>query len=308
MKLASPHSSHGWMIVHKPIGMNSTDVVRLVKRKFKPFKVGHAGTLDRLAYGVLPIAIGDATKVIPYMVEKEKVYEFWVVFGEARSTDDPEGEVIATSSIRPSEEQIIAALHDFKGMIMQRPPLYSAIKVSGKRASDRARAGEPPLLKERPVEIKSFELLSYEGERAQFRIRCSKGTYVRSLARDLSEKLGTKGYAEKIYRVSVGTFSDSDSISTEVLAKLDKIALLEKYIYAVDMVLDDIPAIRIAGVEKRKLCQGQAILHDSFPIRGNAVGEGAVVLCLDEDDQAVALAVMTMGLIQPKRIFQTERI
>lgn len=307
MKLAAPHSSYGWMIVNKPQGMNSTEVVRLVKRKFKPLKVGHAGTLDRLASGVLPIAIGEATKVIPYMVEKEKVYEFGVVFGESRTTDDPDGAIVEVSSVRPSLNQILSALEHFKGTIMQRPPVYSAIKIQGKRSSDRAREGAPLTLKERPVDIKAFDLLDFDGQKARFKVRCSKGTYVRSLARDLSEMLGTRGYAENIYRVSVGHFSVNNSISTEVLAKLDKIALLEKYIFAVDMVLDDIPAIRIASEAKQKLCQGQAILHDSFSIRGNSIGEGTVVLCLDENDQAVALCVVSMGLIQPKRVFQTER-
>lgn len=307
MKLAAPHSTHGWMIVNKPEGMNSTEVVRIIKRMVKPLKVGHAGTLDRLASGVLPIAIGEATKVIPYMMEKEKVYEFWVVFGESRTTDDPEGDVIEVSTNRPSQKQILEALPRFKGVIFQRPPLYSALKVQGKRASDLARLGQPPTLKERQVEIKSFDLLDFQGDKARFRVRCSKGTYVRSLARDLAEFLGTKGYAEKIYRASVGAFRDSDAISTEMLAKLDQKALLEKYIYAVDMVLDDIPAIRIAGDAIVKLCQGQAILHDSFPIRGNPIGEGVVVLCLDKNDQAVALGTVSMGLIQPKRIFHQER-
>src|SRR6476661_2784182 len=191
---------HGWIVLDKPVGMTSTHAVAAVRRLFNAKKAGHAGTLDPLASGILPLAFGEATKTVPYVVDGEKAYSFTVKWGEETDTDDSEGRVTATSEIRPSEEAILAALPRFTGVIEQVPPKYSAIKIDGERAYDLARDGEVVELKSRPVEIYALTLTSRDEGSASFAAECGKGTYVRAIARDLGRKLGCLGHVTALRR------------------------------------------------------------------------------------------------------------
>ena len=211
----------GWLVIDKPYNMGSTKVVGKCRFLTKAQKVGHAGTLDPLATGILPIAFGEATKTIPFMMDAKKTYRFTVTWGEERTTDDIEGDVIETSGIRPTQDQILKALPDFIGVIKQRPPIFSAIKIDGKRAYDLARAGEAVEMKEREVEVFDLKLLESDLQSATFEMECSKGTYVRSIGRDLARKLGTLGYISMLRRTKVGAFDESDTISLEKLEELE---------------------------------------------------------------------------------------
>lgn len=249
----------GWLAIDKPLGMGSTQVVGKCRWLTKAQKVGHGGTLDPLATGILPIAFGEATKTIPFIMDGRKTYEFTVTFGESRATDDGEGEVIATSDIRPTESDILAALPQFIGRITQIPPIYSAIKIDGKRAYDLARAGAEVNMKSREVDIFSLELLSYDGQQAALRLDCGKGTYVRSLARDLAEKTGTVGYVSALRRTRVGPFDLKLSISLEKLEELSHSAPPETWILPVVTVLDDILALAVTEEQAEILSHGQQL-------------------------------------------------
>ena len=212
---------NGWVIVDKAVGLTSTKVVGKVRWLFDARKAGHAGTLDPLASGILPIALGEATKVISHVFDAPKQYEFTVTWGESRDTDDREGEVTATSTERPSGSDIETLLARFIGEIQQTPPVYSAIKVDGERAYDLARDGQPPELAPRTVRIDELTLLSQpDADRACFRMRCGKGAYVRALARDLGEILGCFGHISQLRRTNVGPFGESDAISLDMLEEL----------------------------------------------------------------------------------------
>ena len=187
---------HGWLVVDKPLGVTSARAINAVKRLFPKQKIGHAGTLDPLASGVLPLAIGEATKVMPYVVDWGKTYTFTVTWGEERTTDDREGEVTAQSDLRPTKEEIEAILSSYQGDIFQVPPAYSAIKIEGQRAYARARRGEQVEMKSRPVFVKSLTLESFSANEASFKMECGKGTYVRSIARDL-------GRDHQVFRVCI---------------------------------------------------------------------------------------------------------
>src|ERR1700674_70194 len=196
---------HGWLVLDKPAGMTSTQAVGAVRRLFGARKAGHGGTLDPLASGVLPIALGEATKTVPFVMDGRKEYRFTLRFGEARATEDAEGEVIATSDLRPTDEAIRSALPAFVGDIEQVPPAFSALKIEGKRAYDLARAGEPVDLKPRRVLIERLALLGRpDTDHADFVVSCGKGTYIRSLGRDLELSLGTVGHLSALRRTAVG--------------------------------------------------------------------------------------------------------
>ena len=207
---------HGWLILDKPMGLTSTQALGKVRRILNGNKAGHGGTLDPLATGILPLAFGEATKIVPFVMDHDKEYEFTVHWGEQRATDDAEGEVIATSPNRPTEQDIRKALPRFIGTISQTPPAYSAIKIDGERAYDLARAGNAPQMVAREVTIHNLELLGMNGaDEALFRVHCGKGTYVRSLGRDLSLFLSTYGYISALRRTRVGPFTLKESISLE---------------------------------------------------------------------------------------------
>ena len=250
----------GWVNLDKPAGMTSTDAVGKVRRILNANKVGHGGTLDPLATGILPIALGEATKTIPFCQDHLKTYSFSVRWGEERDTDDAEGQVIATSDIRPDEAAIRAVLPRFTGEIDQIPPLFSAIKVNGQRAYDLARAGEIPDLAPRLVYIQEIELCKISTREARFKCICGKGTYMRSLARDMARALGTVGYIVDLRREAVGPLTLDTAISLEKLAEVGHSALLP-----VETVLDDIPALALNEREAVRLKQGQKLTFMSRP-------------------------------------------
>jgi tRNA pseudouridine55 synthase len=298
------HDVHGWVILDKPVGMTSTQAVGAVKRMFTAKRAGHAGTLDPLASGCLPIALGEATKTVPFVMDGRKVYRFTVRWGEERDTDDTEGKTIATSDKRPSEKEIRAALPSFTGTIEQVPPKFSAIKVAGERAYDLARNGEDVELSARPVEIARLELVSVDSpESATFEAECGKGTYVRAIARDLGRKLGCYGHVSALSRVSVGPFGPETMISLEQLGALCHRAAagevpLADALRPVETALDDIPALAVSGSDAARLQRGQAVLlrgRDAPILRGPVYVTAAGHL--------VALAEVDRGEIVPKRVF-----
>lgn len=254
---------HGWVNVDKRPGMTSTQAIGALRRLLHPDKIGHAGTLDPLATGILPIALGEATKTIPFAQDATKDYTFDVVWGEQRSTDDAEGEVIAASDFRPAEDEIRAALPAFIGTIMQIPPRFSAIKVDGQRAYDIARNGNDVELEAREAYVESFELTDCDGDRASFRVTCGKGVYMRSLARDLAVELGTVGYITRLCRTRVGPFDVKNAISLDILEKMDESARLERCLLPLETALDDIPALAIGEPEAVRLRSGQALTYIS---------------------------------------------
>jgi tRNA pseudouridine55 synthase len=301
------HSSlHGWISINKPIHMSSADVLRHLKKAFslKGEKLGHAGTLDPLASGILPIAFGEATKTIPYLVDQEKTYIFEVTWGKSTSTDDSEGEIIKESLHRPTENEIKEILPFFTGDILQAPPPYSAIKIKGIRACDRMRQGESITLEARPVKIKSLEILDIiSQDQARFKVTCSKGVYIRSLARDMALGLRTFGFASMIHRSKVGPFTEENSLHFKTLAKLSKKALLEEYINAIGMVLDDIPAIQVSLEEAKRLRQGNSIALPHLPEERGTPGNNQFRLCFDTEKKLVAISEVKTGYIYPKRVF-----
>jgi len=223
----------GWVILDKPKGMGSTEAVAKIKWLFNADKAGHAGTLDPLASGLLPIALGEATKTVPYVMEGTKVYRFAIAWGQERNTDDLEGEIVAQSDLRPSEAEILALLPKYIGTILQTPPQFSAIKIAGERAYDLARSGEDVEIPPREVEIDALELMEITAEGyAVFEIECGKGTYVRSLARDMGRDLGCYGHIVDLRRLEVAPFSQEDMLSPEELEDLSPRARAQEILEA----------------------------------------------------------------------------
>ena len=253
---------NGWINLNKPLNITSTGALNKIKWLMRPEKIGHAGTLDPLATGVLPVALGEGTKCINLLMDAKKTYEFSVTFGERRSTDDLEGEVIATSEKIPSGAEIEAVLPRFTGPIQQVPPIYSAIKINGERAYDLARAGEAVAMKPREVTIHGLELLAVTGAVAQFRATVSKGTYIRSLGRDIALACGTEGFISRLHRAAVGPFRDSEAISLDFIEKTVHIAAPNgdyPFVLPLGTALDDIPVLALDGGQLSKLRHGQAI-------------------------------------------------
>jgi tRNA pseudouridine55 synthase len=298
------HDVHGWVVLDKAVGMTSTQAVGAIKRLFSCKRAGHAGTLDPLASGCLPIALGEATKTVPFVMDGRKIYRFTVRWGEQRDTDDAEGRVTATSDQRPERGAIGALLPRYTGTIEQVPPQYSAIKIEGERAYDLARDGETVDLQARPVEIHRLELKAMpDADTAEFEAECGKGTYVRSLARDIGRALGCLGHIKALRREAVGGFSENDMISLEQLTALCHRAAagevsLADALLPVETALDDIPALAIARADAARLQRGQAVL-----LRGRdaPIFRGTVYVTVS--GQLVALAEVDRGEIVPKRVF-----
>ncbi len=295
---------HGWMVIDKPAGMTSAAVVGKARRLTGAAKVGHGGTLDPLATGVLPLAFGEATKTVAWAMDGAKVYRFTVRWGEARATDDAEGAVTATSDARPTIEEIASVLPRFIGDIDQVPPAYSAVKVSGKRAYALARDNQPVDLPPRPVIIHRLELIGApDADHAQFEAETGKGAYMRSLARDLAVAVGTVGHIEKLRRTRVGPFAKEDAISLEKLAALGHSAPLADYLLPVETALDVIPALVLTEVEARRLQRGQPL--PVLPVASRSpltdIAQGAVV-CAMAEGRLVALARIRGGEIWPLRV------
>ncbi len=291
---------HGWINLDKPYGMSSAKAVAIVKRLTGAKKAGHAGTLDPLATGVLPIALGEATKTVSYAMEDEKSYQFTVTWGEQRDTDDAEGQVIATSPVRPAREQIEAVLPKFIGEISQIPPIFSALKQGGKRACDRARDGEEVVMQPRQITIHRLICLESQENTARFEVDCGKGTYIRSLARDMAQDLGTCGYVSELRRIVVGKFSEKHIISLDKLEEIVHDASPERVMLPVDTVLDDIPVLVVNPEHSIALRYGQTI-----PVTGNTWPEGAVGV-VKTTTTLVALAEREGNAIRPVRVFNLE--
>lgn len=248
---------HGWICFDKPYEMSSTAAVSKIRWLFQAQKAGHAGTLDPLATGILPIALGEATKTVPFLVETDKVYVFTITFGTTTDSFDAEGRVTATSDARPSREAIEALLPNFIGKIEQVPPAFSAIKVDGKRAYDLARDGIEVELKARPVDVYDLTLDAFTTDTATLTLHCGKGTYVRSIARDLCVELGVCGHVTALRREQVGAFATKNAITLEKLTDLVHRGAALEALLGVETALDDIPALPVTQEEASKLKQGR---------------------------------------------------
>ncbi len=295
---------HGWVVLDKPIGMTSTHAVSIVKRLFSAKRAGHAGTLDPLASGCLPIALGEATKTVPFVMDGRKLYQFTVRWGEERDTDDAEGRVISVSQQRPAVETLRAVLPAYTGTIQQVPPRYSAIKIEGERAYDLARDGEEVELASRPVEISRLEFVgSPDRDHAVLAAECGKGTYVRALARDIGRALGCFGHVSALRRVAVGPFAEETMIPLEELEAMCHRAAageasLADALLPVETALDDIPALAVSRANAARLHRGQAVL-----LRGRDVPNFRGPVYVKASGQLVALAELDCGEIVPKRVF-----
>jgi tRNA pseudouridine55 synthase len=295
---------HGWVVLDKPIGMTSTHAVAVVKRLFQAKRAGHAGTLDPLASGGLPIAMGEATKTVPFVMDGRKRYRFTVRWGQERDTDDTEGRVTQTSDDRPSAAAIRDLLPQFTGRIEQTPPQYSAIKVQGERAYDLARDGEIVELKPRPVEIHHLTLSDQpDSDHSVFEAECGKGTYVRALARDIGRILGCYGHICALRRTLVGPFGEADMIPLEQLEALcDRAASgegsLADALLPVETALDDIPALAVTRADAARLHRGQAVL-----LRGRDAPNCSGTVYVTVAGRLLALAEIGNGELIPKRVF-----
>jgi tRNA pseudouridine55 synthase len=294
---------HGWVVLDKPLGMTSTQAVGKIRKLFNAQKAGHGGTLDPMATGLLPIALGEATKTVSYAMSGRKVYRFTVAWGEERSTGDLEGEVTRTATARPSAAEIKAILPGFTGEIMQMPPAYSAIKVAGRRAYDLARAGAEVTLTARPVMIEALWLTDLpDQDHATFEVTCGKGTYIRSLARDMGGALGCFGHISALRRVAVGGFTEAQMIPLEKLEDISHKApgeiAKEGVLYPIETVLDGIPALAVDGGQAQRLKQGQSVLlrGANAPIACEAV----LVTC---GEKPLGIAAIEQGSLKPKRLF-----
>ena len=294
---------HGWLVLDKPLGMTSTSAVAAVKRLFNAAKAGHAGTLDPLATGVLPIALGEATKTVSFAMDGTKAYRFTVRWGEATDTDDAEGQVIERSDLRPGREAIEAALPEFTGTILQVPPRFSAIKLAGERAYDLARDGEEVDLEAREVEVDSLRLVAVPDlDHGEFEAECGKGTYVRAIARDLGRVLGCFGHVTALRRNAVGPFTAEHMISLEKLEALRNKGAgreaLKECLLPVETALDDIPALAVGSAEAARLKLGQSVI-----VRGRDAPLNQDSVLVVWRGQPIALASLSQGAIKPKRVF-----
>ncbi len=290
----------GWVFLDKPVGPSSTQALGRVRRVFDAAKGGHAGTLDPLASGLLPIALGEATKTLAHFADGTKEYEFTVRWGIATASDDAEGEVTATSDARPTAAAITAALPGFTGEIDQTPPVYSAIKIDGERAYALARAGADVPMKSRKVLIYKLEFLEMPSpDEAKLRLSCGSGTYVRSLARDLAKALGTVGHVTALRRTAVGKYRVETAISLDKLEGFGHSPARFGALAPVETVLDDIPALAVTAEEAAALRQGR-VLRD--PRAEHSPPEPGA-LAVFQDGKLVALAEGNDGLLRPARVF-----
>jgi tRNA pseudouridine55 synthase len=285
----------GWIILDKPYGMTSTQAVAKVRWLFNAEKAGHAGTLDPLATGLLPIALGEATKTVPLVQGGGKRYRFALEWGSATTTDDAEGPVSATSDVRPTEAEVRAMLPRFIGTIQQRPPAFSAIKIAGERAYDLARAGELVELAERPVTISELTLVTYGTDRSTFEMACEKGTYVRSLARDLAEALGTRGHVTMLRRTAVAGFDEQDAVLLEALEAADRDTLLRPPAAA----LAHLPELRMNPDDAALLRNGGAIL-----LRGAGAPVELAEAWASLNGAALAIGAVRAGHFHPSRVLK----
>jgi len=292
---------NGWLNLNKPLGITSAKAVAIVKRNLHPLKIGHAGTLDPLASGVLPLALGEATKTMQFCMDTDKEYEFTVKWGEATATLDSEGEVIQRSDVRPTQRQILEILPQFTGQISQSPPAYSAIKINGQRAYDLARQGVEVQMKLRQIQIYELALISDDVETATFRVSCGKGTYIRSLARDIAAALNTLAHVTVLTRTKVGKFSINDAILLENIDKTIYKDTLSGVLLPVDTVLDDIQVLEFTPEEAVRLRYGQKILIQNLSqYSGIPLSDVFIAKC---GGVPVAICESGDGIIKPLRVF-----
>ena len=291
----------GWIALDKPYGMTSTQAVGKVRWVFNAAKAGHGGTLDPLATGLLPIALGEATKTVQWAMDGRKHYRFTATWGAETNTDDLEGQVTATSDRRPTKAEIEASIPQFIGTIMQAPPAFSAIKIDGERAYDLARAGEVVEMKLREVHVEALTLVEATESQAIFEIECGKGTYIRSLARDMGRLLGCYAHVSALRRLKVGGLLEAQMISLDMLEKMaidGSSEALQKALLPLETVLDGIPALAVLDNDAARLRQGQPVL-----LRGaNApVSEAAVLV--RHGTQLVGIGEIAQGSLKIKRLF-----
>jgi tRNA pseudouridine55 synthase len=294
---------HGWLVIDKPEGVTSARVVAQIKRATGA-KTGHAGTLDPLATGVLPLALGEATKTVRFAAAGRKHYRFRIRWGVARDTDDREGAITAESAVRPDIAAVEAILPRFTGALLQQPPAYSAIKVAGRRAYKLARAGRPPDLPARPITIAELRLSGVpDPDHADFAAIVGEGTYIRSLARDLAEALGTLGHIVELRRLAVGRFTEKQAISLDSALALGHSLAASGHLLPIETVLDDIPALALTATEAARLRQGQRVTPQTEGERERLAGidDGAIVGAR-LDRLLVALARIEGGHLWPIRI------
>ena len=288
----------------KPAGMTSTDVCNRIKQLSGGAKIGHGGALDPLATGVLPVALGHATKTVSWVMEGRKVYRFTLRWGEARDTDDADGKVVETSAARPDDDAIRSALPAFTGQIMQAPPQYSAVKVGGKRAYNLARAGEAPDLPPRPVEVMDLRLEHrLNDDSAEFTAETGKGVYVRAIARDLAAALGTVGHVSALRRLGVGPFRVEDAITLEELEALAHIGPESVFLLPTDRSLADIPALSVSEQEAAALRNGQALrLFSAADLSRIAGFHDGMTIRARMGEVLVAVARYDSGTVRPVRV------
>lgn len=291
---------NGWVAIDKPEGIGSTNIVGIVRRAFNAQKAGHGGTLDPLASGILPIALGEATKTVSYVMDGRKSYRFRVKWGEETATFDREGEILRRDDVRPIEADIQAVLPQFVGRISQVPPAFSAIKVDGKRAYDLARDGHEVELKPRDIDVYELVLEEATAEDATFRVDCGKGTYVRSLARGIAAALGAICHVTLLRRLACGPFHEGNAIALDNLQELGQCPTLRTFLLAVETALDDIPALAMTAQEAERLTQGQALKVSQL---SEPVLVEAPVYRAMQGERVVALAHIQSGLVRVVRAF-----
>jgi tRNA pseudouridine55 synthase len=299
---------NGWLVLDKPVGMTSTHAVSVVKRLLHAKRAGHAGTLDPLASGLLPIALGEATKTVPFVMDGRKIYCFTVRWGEERDTDDAEGHATETSAERPTADAIRALIPSFSGLIEQVPPRFSAVKIGGERAYDLARDGEVVELAPRSIEVHHLALLEMpDPDHSVFAAECGKGTYVRAIARDMGRALGCFGHVVALRRTAVGPFSEQIATDLEALQRMTQPGADDEIVAApallpVEAGLAALPALRVSTADAGRLARGQAVL-----LRGRdaPVMEGWV--SVSAHGGLVALAQVEKGELRPRRIFNLPR-
>ncbi|MBX8815382.1 tRNA pseudouridine(55) synthase TruB [Ochrobactrum sp. MR31] len=309
----------GWVIFDKPRGMGSTEAVSKIKWLFNAEKAGHAGTLDPLASGMLPIALGEATKTVPYVMDGSKIYSFTVTWGEERSTDDLEGPVTKTSDKRPTEDDILALLPNYIGTIQQTPPQFSAIKIDGERAYDLARSGETVAIPSREVEIYQLELVEInDAGQAVFEVECGKGTYVRSLARDMGRDLGCLGHIAELRRLEVAPFNEDDFVTLRELeaawpplppksddeeaeaapAEPRDFSALDEFIIDTGAALEDVVQVALSDDQAHRVRMGNPVI-----LRGRDAPLEADEVCANHKNRLLAIGFIEQGMFKPKRVF-----
>lgn len=286
---------HGWLNIDKPAGITSAAVVNKVKWITKAQKAGHAGTLDPFATGVLPIALGEATKTIPFIVDDKKQYVFTARWGMKTNTDDIEGEIVECNPLRPEAAEISIAISKFLGVIIQIPPVFSAIKIEGERAYKLARKGEEITMPEREVEIYDLALNQVlDADHATFTVSCSKGTYIRALARDLAIQLGTVAHLSQLRRTKVGPFLEKDAISLDKLEQLWQCPAEFEDLLPLTTALDDIPAVAISETQALRVSHGNDVAVPN-------IADG--IVCAMDRDKPLSISKVENGILYPVRVF-----